>query len=159
METDPKEQLKKQSSGGDDQTTASSRNCLITVILLQVNYVNNSGTYPVRAKLHANIDGQDLEDSRTLEAGGTVDLPLWYRESEPGRCGTDVEISFVMDVSLSPRAETSPLDAHLSEMRTYKCPSYKDHEVFKLTVGEPDDSHVIFDFVFGVRLECRDVKR
>ncbi len=135
---------------------AANKTCVVTVILLQINYVNNSGTIPVKAKLHGNVEGYDMEDWRTLEASGTLDLPLWFREKLPGRCGTDVEISFVMDVSLSPRAETSPLDAHLAAVKQYKCPSHKDHEIFKLTVGDPNDGHIIFDFVFRVKLECRN---
>ncbi|HKP38205.1 MAG TPA: hypothetical protein VJT71_15205 [Pyrinomonadaceae bacterium] len=133
----------------------TSRNCLVTIILTQVNYVNN-GNSPVGAKLHANIEGQDIEDSRTIEAGGTISFPLWYRESRRNRCGTDVEVRYVLDVSVSPAAEISPLDVHLAETKTYPCPSFKDHEVFKLTAGDPKDLFVTFEFVFRVELECRE---
>ena len=135
---------------------AISKNCLVTVILLQVNYVNN-GNSPIGLRLHANVEGQDLEDSRNIEISGTTLFPLWYRESRRGRCGSDVEISYVMDISVSPAADISPLDAHLSVTRSYPCPSNKDHEVFTLTVGDPQDIFVTFEFVFRVTLECRDV--
>lgn len=132
-----------------------TRNCLVTVILLQVNYVNN-GNSPIGAKLRASIEGQSLEDSRTIGTGGIIDFPLWYRESRRDRCGTDVGISFALDVSVSPAAEISPLDVHLAQARTYKCPSFKDREVFTLTAGDPKDLFVKFDFVFRVELECRE---
>jgi hypothetical protein len=155
MSHKPKEQIHAPAHE-DYPPPARSKNCLVTVILLQVNYVNN-GNSPIGAKLHANVEGQDLESSRTLETGGTISFALWFRESRRGRCGTDVGVSFVIDVSASPRAEISPLEAHLAETRTYKCPSFADQETFRLTLGDPKSFFITFDFVFRVELECRDV--
>ena len=74
----PQKQADKSSSEGSQP---ANKTCVVTVILLQINYVNNSGTFPLKAKLHGNVEGYDLEAWRTLEASGTLDLPLCSEKS------------------------------------------------------------------------------
>ncbi|HUJ24745.1 MAG TPA: hypothetical protein VLW85_01920 [Myxococcales bacterium] len=139
-----------------------SRDCRVRVVLEQMRFKSDRiyPVYPSSEPWRVVVAvGEACEERESMLARRDVETYGFVHDlARPGRCGTEIEMTYTLMVELVGKAasDTLPRYAETVQKRRYRCPGYVDDEPFTLRATDPSfpDSFWQFDFQFRVELGC-----